>query len=115
MLYNRKDFLEFFDTKETLQEDIGMIRYKVTSKAGLSLSIFMIICENTICINFSSPSNDLISLSSEKIIYIKFDQKNSDKACFFFYQKGKDEPVVTVFVKPNLAVHLNLEQIPVLV
>lgn len=108
--YDESKFINFFDTKKTLDEEVGMVQYKVTSKEGLSLSVFMIICENTICINFHSKHNILISFFLDNIAYIKFDENDQDMVKFLFYKQGKDLPIVTLFIKPNLAVHVNLEQ-----
>lgn len=107
--YNHSDFLQYFDTETIRDLEVpGIVEYDVT-QGVLKLHFYMDTYEETICCNFVSDQDILITFTLEKIAFIKT-EKNDTEIKFVFYQENKPLPVLTAFIKPTLALHLNLEQ-----
>jgi hypothetical protein len=109
--YDRIDFLEFFDTERIIDEEPGIIEYKIASSEGVTLKISMITCEGRVNFTLISKAGiELIAFGFDDIAYITCDKNKPGLIRFLFYREGKEEePVVTVLVKPTISLSLNTE------
>lgn len=110
--YDRIDFLELFDREIIIDEKLGIIDYEIFStEEDLKLHVHMNIPTNHLRIRFVSHTLiDLVNITLNNIILGRWDKNQPGLARLLFYQKDKEEPVVDIYMKPGLALRLDIEQ-----
>jgi len=109
-LYDRIEFLEFFDTEKILDEEAGLFEYYVTSPEGITFDVYINLYECTICFTLTSKDNtDLVDFAFHNMHTVVCDTNKPGSIYFLFYQEGKEDPVVTALIKPVIALSLNTE------
>jgi hypothetical protein len=109
MKYDDIDFLEFFDVVEDVDRETGYVTYKVSSKEGMVLYLFMNVYEDTAHFRLETLKNaSLVTFSLFGVAHVMCDRDKSGLVRFVFYQRDKEEPSLVVIVKPDLELILNL-------
>ena len=110
IIYDRIDFLEFFDTEEYITEQEAIIKYTVTSRDNFVLTVLLCTYEQEIYFKLTSPNNiDLVTFNIENVKSILCDKKQTDRIRFLFYEYGQHVPIVAVCIKPDISLGLDIE------
>ena len=110
--YDQISFLEYFDEEKVIDKQNGIFEYNVKTSQGLVLCVYLDVIAKIVSFRWINPkfSIDLLNFSLPSILQIVCDNRNPRSIRFLFYQKNKEEPIAYIWIKPELALSLELEK-----
>lgn len=114
--FEQHEFLEFFDTSEAINEDIGWYKYSITLENDFVFNLSLITLENQL--SFTLNNKKILN----SIFYIKFNgivkvslEKTSTATFLNLYKENqknhfKDDasPYLRIMIKPSVSLELDL-------
>jgi len=105
-LFDRDEFLEFFDNEEIVDTETNEVQYRVTADGDMMLALHISPHEEWAILTLAHKDLEapLVELGVHNLNNIESDEKN-----LYFYTKDDTEnPYLTIQVKPSVSLTIEL-------